>query len=135
MKNLRTVFTIIQKHCASSGDAGEKCLEELEQIAAFNNLFFPLQVYLQILQTLGLIKIYRFRNQIILTQTGESTEASEIPKSKARTLLFLLMIRRVISVSVLLVLFWPARLAIQKQYHPGRNLQSRARTSSADEFY
>ena len=134
MKNLCTVFSIVQKYCAKSGRASGKCFEELEKAAAYNHLFFPLYTYLKVLQALGLIKIYRFRNLIIMTEKGVYTDAGSISKITARLLMFLYFAERILEVFFFLIVFWPAHLAVQTQYHHHRNNESSHRKNRVDEL-
>jgi hypothetical protein len=84
------------------------------------NIFFPLFSYLRVLQSLGLIRIYRYNNVIALTEKGKA--ANDVPYSVgALFVMSMHILRRAVIVTLFFALFWPTLLATQKQYYAGKN--------------
>jgi hypothetical protein len=120
MKNLTIIFGIIKRYCREKEISNEQCFSALEKLNVNESIFFPLFSYLRVLQSLGLIKLSRFRKVIVLTEKGKA--ANDVPYSAGALFLVLLhILRRLVIVTFFFALFWPMLLAMQKQYDAEKN--------------
>jgi len=110
MNDLKFVFEAIKEYCKEAVVPDEKCFSELEKLVTGWQLFLPLYVYLEVLQSIGLIIFYRHNNVIQLTGKGKATGFHSLPGLRACALLFLYSLRWVF----LFILFWPVFLTVPK---------------------
>jgi len=112
MNHLITVFWAIKKHCIKAGVSNEKCFSELEKLVAGRQVFLSLYLYIEVLQSLGLITFCNDTKKITLTEKGETADNNSLAGLRAAILLSLFFLRR----AFLFVLFWPMYLFAQKPY-------------------
>ncbi len=121
MKNIRIIFEIIRKYCYETGISNEQCFTELERSAVNNSMFFPVYSYLRVLQSLGLIKLSKFKKALRLTDKGKAVGSLPVFSLPVFIVLFLHVLRRVLVIVFLFILCWPLFLAIPKQYNAQRD--------------
>jgi hypothetical protein len=126
MKNLQNIYGIIKKSCDQTGIPDKKCYAELERLAPAHSIFFPLPVYLRVLRGLGLIKLPGPRRMIVLTEKGRAVDDCSQFNFRAFALFVLHCTGRTFTVIVLLILFWPMHLSVQRRDDEKRNDESSA---------
>ena len=114
MKDLQIVFGIVCKYCWETGISNEQCFHELEKIAPGNLVFFPFYFYLQVLRSLGLIELSKFKREITLTEKGKTTKQESITGFSISFILLLHFIKRIGMLAIMLILFWPMHISFQK---------------------
>jgi hypothetical protein len=115
MKNLRIIFRIIRKYSVKTGVFNWEHFPDLEKVRPSNSLFFPLHVYLKVLQSLGLIKFSTFEKQIVLMGKGKTADELSMLGIRIFIVLLLRCIAWIFFVMILLILFWPSHLTVRKQ--------------------
>jgi len=88
-----------------------------EKLVRNDLIFFPLHFYLEVLQSLGLIKISKIRKGIALTEKGKTVNGNYVAGFKATVILFLLFIKRLFLLLVMFILFWPMYINMERQYN------------------
>jgi len=117
MKNIQAVFKLIRKHSPNTTVLYESRFAELEKLVRNDLIFFPLHFYLEVLQSLGLIKISKIRKGIALTEKGKTVNGNYVAGFKATVILFLLFIKRLFLLLVMFILFWPMYINMERQYN------------------
>ena len=112
MNNFSSVFRVIKAHCEQAGAANEDCFTALKESVTGRQFFLSLYLYLEVLQSLGLIIFHSDTNRIMLTEKGKNADDHLVFGLHAFALLFLYFTRDVF----LLLLFWPMLLMVQKPY-------------------
>lgn len=110
MNNFISVFRAIKENCKEAGVSSEICFAELEKLVKDNKVFLSLYLHLEVLQSLGLIRLYLYKKEIILTEKGKYTDYYSVSGWRVSLLLFLHFLRQVL----FFVLFWPMLLVMQK---------------------
>ena len=127
MYTLRVVFRDICEHCREADVSNETCFIELERSIKDRQVFFPLYLYLEVLQSLGLIRFSNYTKEIILTEKGKGTPTNSVATLYASCLLFLYFLRRIflfILFGLMFLLFWPVFILVQIPYSVGRKKNS-----------
>jgi hypothetical protein len=119
MNNLGVVFRSIKEHCKEAGTSNEKCFSTLEKLEINRQLFLSLYLYIEVLQSLGLIKFNNYTRAITLTEKGKHTEIPSIYGWYTSLLIILYFLRR----AFLFILFWPV-FFIQKPMASGEEKES-----------
>jgi hypothetical protein len=126
MENLQNIYGIIKKSCDQTGIPDKKCYAELEWLAPANSLFFPFHFYLRIIRGLGLIKLTGRGRMIVLTEKGRAVDDFSQLNFRPFVLFVLHCTGRIFTVIVLLILFWPMHLSVQRRDDEKRNDESSA---------
>lgn len=75
MNNFDTVFKAVKEHCGKEvGVLHETCYDHIAKLLRESNSILSINVYLQILQDLGLIRFCEHTRGILITEKGMSTE-------------------------------------------------------------
>lgn len=114
MKELQFIFEIVRKHCLHTGVSNVQCFHELERREVNNSIYFPMSSYLLVLQSLGLIRLSKFRKVIVITEKGKTAPDGVMSASRVHFVFFLHRLRRLVIVAVLFAFFWPMFLFVQK---------------------
>ena len=73
MNNFNAVFTTIKKYCHEKEVPSHTCFKELEKMTQSNKVFFSVNLYLQTLEDIGLIKFNPSTKTISITEKGMNT--------------------------------------------------------------
>lgn len=97
-----------------AGVPDESCFTTLERLVTGKQVFLSLYLYIEVLQSLGLVIFNNNTKGITLTEKGMVTAVNDLLSYRILVLLFLCFLRRVF----LFILFWPMFIFIQKTYNP-----------------
>jgi hypothetical protein len=112
MNHLKVVFSVIKERCKDVQESGSCSFSSVEHIAAGWHVFLPLYLYIEVLQSLGMITINNYTKKIILTEKGKVSDIHLPDHFHAHILLVLFLARRL----ALFILFWPVFLFARKPY-------------------
>ena len=108
MKNFSVIFIAVKQYTVSAG-SGEISFRELERRTR-QPFFPPIYLYLEALDTLGLIRINALTQKITLTQKGKNTSVNFPFGMYAYLLLTAYFLRQ----ALLFLIFWPMLLSSLK---------------------
>lgn len=74
MNNFDTVFKTVKEHCGEVGVLHQTCYDHIDKLLKDNNSFLSINVYLEILQNLGLIRYCEHTKGILITEKGMTTD-------------------------------------------------------------
>lgn len=72
MNNFDNVFTSIKEHGAEAL-RNKECFRDLKKIISCDKNRFPVDLYLEVLEEMGLIKFNKRTKEIALTEKGKQT--------------------------------------------------------------